>query len=217
MLKKKLLFKEDKSQMNRMKQNNERINKCSESLEDSKRTRGRQLNNKCNGVSQNNLLNTIKYQQIVSTENKTVSNIKIVQNKSKNKIYINKIEKLNGYNSKNYRADSFEIEEDCQSSDSVCSIRNNKKRELLEDNSELPENLKYSYQVESLDNSQEAMENYEVCDEFALTYGDNLTNEVERILIDIYNNHVYINSRKKIDISKYEKHVKIFLICIKNF
>ncbi len=213
MLKKKLLFKEDKNQISqinqicKIKDEGDNMIKSIESYDDIKRIRGRQLNNKENNVAQKCLLNTFKLSKV---KNKG-DNLKIV-NKCNSKIY--KLDKgsNNRFNSNNYRADYFEMddEDDYQSSDSDCSIRNNRKRELLEDNSELPENLKYPCRIESLDNSQELMENYEVCDEFTLTYGDNLTNEVERILIDIYNNHVSVNLRKKIDIAKYEKHVKYY-------
>ena len=108
------------------------------------------------------------------------------------------------------------MDEEYESSDSNCSIRNNKRRELLEgleETSELPENLKNIYKAEmkSLDNSEDMAENYEVSDDLVYNCEDNLTNEIERILIDIYNNHISFNTKKKkLDISKYEKHVRLF-------
>jgi hypothetical protein len=44
--------------------------------------------------------------------------------------------------------------------------------------------------------------------EWQTHYEDNLNTEIERILIDIYNNHITVNKRKKMDFSKYEKSVK---------
>ena len=39
---------------------------------------------------------------------------------------------------------------------------------------------------------------------------DKMTNEIERILIDIYNNHIKADKNKNgIDISKYEKHISV--------
>jgi anti-sigma regulatory factor (Ser/Thr protein kinase) len=46
-----------------------------------------------------------------------------------------------------------------------------------------------------------------------LNYEDNLFNEIERILIEIINNHVNYDLKKnEIDIIKFERHVKNFLI-----
>lgn len=106
------------------------------------------------------------------------------------------------------------MDEEYESSDSNNSIRNNRKRELLEgfeDTGDLPESLRniYRAEIKSLDNSDDLVENYEVSDDLVYNCEDNLTNEIERILIDIYNNHISFNSKKKkLDISKYEKHVR---------
>lgn len=91
--------------------------------------------------------------------------------------------------------------------------------EGLEDTGELPESLRNIYRAEmkSLDNSEDMAENYEVSDDLVYNCEDNLTNEIERILIDIYNNHISFNSKKKkLDISKYEKHVRIHHLIMKN-
>jgi hypothetical protein len=45
--------------------------------------------------------------------------------------------------------------------------------------------------------------------EWQTHYEDNLNTEIERILIDIYNNHIAVNKREKNDFSKYEKSVKL--------
>ncbi len=67
----------------------------------------------------------------------------------------------------------------------------------------------YNGGIKSLDNSEDLTENYEVSDDLVYNCEDNLTNEIERILIDIYNNHIsFETKKKKLDISKYEKHVK---------
>lgn len=217
MLKKKLPFKEDKPQLNKIKLSNEK-----NISEESNKLRGRQLFSKEMEMTHKSLMNMNMNVNLIkldssshkgnNSKTKKEDNHKIISNKSNNKYYTYKIEKSYRFNSNNYYADSFEIDEEYQSSDSDCSIRNNRKRILLEDKSELPENLKEPSQIESLNNSQqEILENYEIGDEFSLTYGDNLTNEVERILIDIYNNHVSVNFRKKIEISKYEKHVNFII------
>lgn len=102
------------------------------------------------------------------------------------------------------------------SSDSDCSIRNNRKKQILESiemNSELPENMKNIYQGEqsSLNNSEDYSENCYTVNDYVHSCEDNLTNEIERILIDIYNNHIsYETNKKKLDISRYEKHVQFF-------
>lgn len=174
MLKKKLLYKEDKSQTMRMKQENDIVQE-----EKVRGHRGRQLPGK----------QAQKNTYIITSSNKRNKDV----------------------NSKSYKVDSFEEEEEYESSDSDCSIRNNRKRELLKESIEIPENLKYSYQAnESFEDSQELMENYEGSDDLTFSYEDNLSNEVERILIDIYNNNVTTNSKAKIDITKYEKHVTLF-------
>lgn len=62
------------------------------------------------------------------------------------------------------------------------------------------------------DISEDAIDTYEMPDELVYNCEDNLTNEIERILIDIYNNHISFTNKKKLDITKYEKHVRIFFI-----
>lgn len=86
MLKKKLLFKEDKSQMNRMKQENDKMLTLYEEGKKETPTRGRQLNNKPNKSSQKNLLTSIKIAQLEKSQGESSGKIKIVQNKSNSKL-----------------------------------------------------------------------------------------------------------------------------------
>ena len=210
MLKKKLLFKEDKTHLYLKKNENYKILNDIESFEDAKKLRGRQLSIKTYNASQKNYMSKTKCKN-KKFHNKSL--IQLEQIKNKNKINISKFEKIRLLHPKSYLADSIEIEEEYESSDSDCSIRKNKKRLLLHESPELPDKFKYYYRNDSLNNSEEIIELCEQSDDLEFTYGENnLTNEVERILIDIYNNHVYVNPRSKLDITEYEKHVSKILI-----
>ena len=56
--------------------------------------------------------------------------------------------------------------------------------------------------------SSEEFNNYNDSSDDNLQVIDKLTNEIERILIDIYNNHIKADKNKNgIDISKYERHI----------
>ena len=56
--------------------------------------------------------------------------------------------------------------------------------------------------------SSEEFYNYNDSSDDNIQVIDKLTNETERILIDIYNNHIKANKNKNgIDISKYERHI----------
>jgi hypothetical protein len=121
------------------------------------------------------------------------------------------------YNSKLPRGESYD-KDDYESSDSENSIRNNKKKQLLESletHCEVAENCRdlYRGRLRSLNNSEDLSETYEAPDDLVYNCEDNLTNEIERILIDIYNNHIsFETKKKKLDISRYEKHVFVILL-----
>ena len=229
MFKRKQQFKEDKSQIMNIKPiaaHNIQPDANVVDSEENAPTRGRQLGNKS--------LSTNKKTQIISSQastceskgkakidnNDMISSIhsKILRNKSKSKL-------LNVYS---LGISTVAVEsEDYPSSDSECSLKYKKRRELGElYEQEILETFKNYRQRggenESLNSSQDHLNNAneltneitnEISDSLSHNCEDNLNNEIERILIDIYNNHITLtNKRRTLDISKYEKHVIIFFI-----
>ena len=210
MLNKKLYYREDESKFSRMKAENDVSVPHYEPFEDAKSdlpARGRQLATKTVTISKKDNSSKMSQYHPNSTKNSISSRV-LIQYQSKG-IFIKLTHLGKVINSKGGKTDAYHVEEEYESSDSDLSLKNQKKREILYDSVDLPDNLIYKAEVESLENSQE-LENYEVSDDLLYNHEDNLTNEIERILIDIYNNHISFNSKKKLDISKYEKHVRYF-------
>lgn len=99
-----------------------------------------------------------------------------------------------------HRKLTYAIEEDIDSSDSEYSRR---RRLFTEDEEE----VKFAY-IEDNSDGDEAELGLEIGGDMNFDYEDNLNNEIERILIDIYNSHISANiKKKKLNVEKYEKHV----------
>ena len=112
-----------------------------------------------------------------------------------------------------HRKSQYSVEEEFESSESEGSFRYKKKRmELFEIyDTEVGGGSKEEIGIYS--NGEEDEKN-EISSDLQMHYEDNLNNEIERILIDIYNNHITANKKRKMDINKYEKHVRLIIIYI---
>lgn len=206
MYRKKLQFKEDKNELIKPRGENLMNLHVIQPFEECKTKRGRQLNTKTvsppEKISKNSpksIQMHLNSQSIKSKTNK--KNVPKCQRRSNaNKII-----------SKAYQADEFEIEEEDESSDSDSLYENKKRKELCRDEPNFKDNIKYSQIVEIYSsNENEAGENYEFSDDLNFNYEDLLNNEIEKILIEIYNSNITRNSdsAKKMDLLKYENNVR---------
>lgn len=108
------------------------------------------------------------------------------------------------------RKNIFKVEEDDDSSDSDYSRR----KRLAEDEEEIGFNFCDDIEISDGADGADGDENKdESVSDLHFHYEDNLNNEIERILIDIYNSHITSSNKKKtFNLVKYEKHVRKFLI-----
>ena len=205
MYRKKLPFKEDKNQSTKSRGENPANLHVIQPFEESKTKRGRQLNIKTGNIAEQELKVSPS-----STGMQTKSqSIKLKSNQKNN----HKCKVRNNTNkiiSKAYQADDFAIEEENESSDSDSLYENKKRKELCQDDINFKDNPKYSRVGEIYSsNENEAGENYEFSDDMNFNYEDLLNNEIEKILIEIYNSNITRNSEnaKKMDLLKYENNV----------
>lgn len=115
-----------------------------------------------------------------------------------------------GENSKKVLPDSHsrkknsEINEEYESSDSVDSIKQKKRRNYYEKEQYISKNLNLPKKI--VDNNSSSEEND---DSLVLAYQENFINEIERILVDVINSHINPNNQKnQNNVLKYEKHVR---------
>jgi hypothetical protein len=210
MYRKKLPFKEDKNEIMKSKGENLVNLHVIQPFEESKTKRGRQLNSKTVNISEKSSKNSPKTIQ-------TQIHSQSIKSKT-NKKNIPKCPRRNNTNkiiSKAYEADDYGIEEENEFSDSDSLYENKKKKELCQDEPNFKDNIKYSQIVEIYSsNENEVGENYEFSDDVNFNYEDLLNNEIEKILIEIYNSNITRNSdsAKKLDLLKYENNVRLGLI-----
>jgi len=209
MYRKKLPFKEDKNEILRSKGDNLVNLHVIQPFEESKTKRGRQLTSKTgNNKDKVPKLSPNSIQMQINSQSMKTKTSK------KNLTRCSRRNNTNKIISKAYQADDFEIEEEDESSDSDSLYENKKRKELCQDDPNFKDNVKYSQIVEIYSsNENDVGENYEFSDDLNFNYEDLLNNEIEKILIEIYNSNITRNSEntKKMDLLKYENNVrKIF-------
>ena len=213
MYRKKLPFKEDKNEISKSKGDNLVNLHVIQPFEESKTKRGRQLTSKTGNVKDKESKispNSIQM-QINSQSMKTKTNKKNLRRCSRRN-------NTNKIITKAYQAEDFGIEEEDESSDSDSLYENKKRKELCQDDPNFKDNVKYSQIAEIYSsNENDVGENYEFSDDLNFNYEDLLNNEIEKILIEIYNSNITRNSEntKKMDLLKYENNVrKRFFNCL---
>ncbi len=205
MYRKKLPFKEDKNELSKSKEENIVNLHVIQPFEESKTKRGRQLSGKTEKICDNSSKNSAKSMQTpLNSQGMKTKTIKKKNLKSAGRNNTNQVI------SKAYQADDLGIQEESESSDSDSLYENKKRKELGQDEDQFKDKIKYSQIVEIYSsNENDIAENYEFSDDMNFNYEDLLNNEIEKILIEIYNSNITRNSdnTKKIDLLKYEKNV----------
>jgi hypothetical protein len=206
MYRKKLPFKEDKNDLIKSKGENLVNLHVIQPFEESKTKRGRQLTTKTVNIKD-------KTSKLSPNSIQVQMNSQSMKTKTNKNIFtkINRRNNTNKIISKAYQADDLGIEEENESSDSDSLYENKKRKELCQNESNFKDNIKYSQIVEIYSsNENDVGENYEFSDDLNFNYEDLLNNEIEKILIEIYNSNITRNSdsTKKMDSLKYENNVK---------
>jgi hypothetical protein len=189
MFRKKLPFKEDKN--DQLTQTTANLHVI-QPFEESKHRRGRQLNH-TNNIEKKEAPKPFQNQS-TTCESKNQIKYKTINHK-----FRNKTDKIL---SKNYQD---QVEEEQESSED--SFYQNKKKKHLSH-----EELNFKTQIIEIYSSNNE-DNLELSDDMNFNYDDVLNNEIEKILIDIYNSNITKGSEtiKKMDVRKYESNVREFL------
>lgn len=102
------------------------------------------------------------------------------------------------------RKKNIEVNEEYESSDSIDSIKQKKRRHYYEKEKYISKNLNLPKKIVDSNNSSSE----ENDDSLVLAYQENFINEIERILVDVINSHINPNNQKnQNNVIKYEKHV----------
>lgn len=204
---KKLAYKEDKL-LNKLNINSQLIQREQTQSQIKKTSiRGRQMITKKNLQRQTNTAgNSLKSSHITTTCESREKKLKKMKLTSKMKRFIKKKIK----DSKNHDTNFLTVEEEKESSDSDSFYKYKKRKILYEYEEEFLRRQNFNFL--DLESHDENKDNSQFSIELNIDNEEILNDEIEKILLDVYNANILSNQKsKEFYLSKYERNVKFLL------